>query len=395
MDLLVIIVILFTGGAVLLFPFLRKFLQKRSNVVTVAQVRDLGAMPFAKEIRGRDGGYSACFKGRSVWVFGDTVLDSNLDSGNNWRTSTCCWTTAIDLQKGEITCKEILDSQGLPSEFIPFTLDEEEYNRINNRQSLPEEHRSRWALWPGPIVIDPDSGQAYIFYFKVYAKPGPFNFEHVGASLAIWINPDEAVQRPVLAAETAEPTLLFPKGDVSIGNGALIVGEWLYAYGTLPSKTFACPCIVGRVKLTKALNRKKWRFYAGKKGWVEDWKEAIVIMDAAPILSIHWNPYFKKYLAVYSNPISNTISVRSANRPEGPWSKQNVMVVGMSSPNHNVWNYCGLAHPEFSLENGRIEYWTYYRDLGAFRGEVRLVEVRYQRKGSLENGDSALSRVKK
>jgi hypothetical protein len=42
-------------------------------------------------------------------------------------------------------------------------------------------------------------------------------------------------------------------------------------------------------------------------------------MDAAPALSVHWNEYLAKYLAVYSNQLANTISIRTADQPEGPW----------------------------------------------------------------------------
>jgi hypothetical protein len=43
---------------------------------SIVSATDLGVLETTPSIRGRDGGYSATFSGRSVWLYGDTILAS-------------------------------------------------------------------------------------------------------------------------------------------------------------------------------------------------------------------------------------------------------------------------------------------------------------------------------
>ena len=69
-----------------------------------------------------------------------------------------------------------------------------------------------------------------------------------------------------------------------------------------------------RVRFEDALRREAWQFFAGNARWSTDWKDALPVMNAAPILTVHWNGYLGKYLAVYSTPLENSISIRTAER---------------------------------------------------------------------------------
>ena len=96
------------------------------------------------------------------------------------------------------------------------------------------------------------------------------------------------------------------------------------------------------------------------------------------MLSVHWNEHLKKYLSVYSKQLVNKIAIRTAERPEGPWSDAQVVLECIAPTNEKMWSYCGLAHPEFSREAGRIEYLTYYRETGFLKGEIRLIELTFK-----------------
>lgn len=345
--------------------------------VEVVKVKDVGPLHFLKAIRGRDGGFSAFFGNRSVWVFGDTPLNYAAEDGSRWRSSTWCWTEDLDAEDGIQGLLDPVDANGAPGEFLPFTEEELEYNHVHNRTDVVEAERSRWALWPGPIVIDSVSKKAYVFYSKVYSKIGAWNFEAIGSSIAVWESPDQTVIRPKVGVLGEDSTILFPKGDVFIGYGAVAVENWLYAYGG-EKKGLSFPCIVGRVKFSDALNRKSWQFFAGNGRWSDDWKDAVPVIDAAPMLTVHWNQYLGKYLAVYSEPLVNNISIRTADRPQGPWSNSQVVVQCIPPTNKEAWTYGGMAHPEFTKENGRIEYFTYCRETGFLKSEVRLVELSFR-----------------
>jgi RNA polymerase sigma factor (sigma-70 family) len=343
----------------------------------VVKVQDLGATRFLDVIRGRDGGHSARFGDRSVWVFGDTFLSSAGQDGSNWRSSTWCWTQDFDARDGIGSLDEPVDVKGAPGEFLPFTRGELVYNKIHNLQFLPKRLRSRWALWPGPVVVSPQEDKAYVFYTKALARSGILNFQSAGSSIALWEAPDKPVVRPKLRPGEDDPTILFPKGDVTLGQGALVVDDWLYAYGC-ESGELSWPCIVARVRFADALKRDAWEFFAGEGRWSVDWTEAVTVMDAAPALSVHWNEYLGKYLAIYSNQLANTISIRTADQPEGTWSDSQVVVDCVVPSNSELWSYSGMAHPEFARDNGRVEYLTYYRETGSFTGEIRLVELLFR-----------------
>lgn len=343
----------------------------------VTAVRDVGPLQFLAIIRGRDGGYSARFHDQSVWVFGDSVLHSPGEDGSQWRSSTWCHSKDLDASDNLSGLDEPVDSKGAPAEFLPFTEDELAYNNANNRLDLPEEKRSRYALWPGPVVVDPKTGKGYVFYSKIFARVGNFNFHATGYSVALWDGPGKPVVRPTIGKEGHDPTLLFPKGDAIIGQGAMISGEWLYVYGC-DTKELSWPCIVARVRPTDVLDRGAWQFFAGDGRWSKEWKEAVSVMDAAPMLTVHWNEHLGQYLAVYSTPLKNTISLRTAEHAEGPWSESRVVAQCLAPTDPKTWCYSGLAHPELAKDKGKVEYFSYYRETGLFLGEMRLLEIVFQ-----------------
>jgi hypothetical protein len=341
---------------------------------TVLRVRDLGPLTFLPVIRGRDGGFSARFAGRSVWVFGDTFLTTPGEDGNRLRSSTWGWTQQFDAREG-LAISDPVDRKGAPREFLPFSPAELAYNAEHFREEL-KKARSRWALWPGPLVVDPTTGTAFVFYQKVMCGIGSFNFESVGQSIALWDGPDRAPVRPEVRPRTDEPTLLFPKGDAPPVAGALAVGDSIYSYDCR-QEGLIFACTVGRAPFADALKRESWRFFAGHDLWSDDWRAGLPVMNAAPMLSVHWNAHLERFLAVYSTPLVNTVEIRTAKRPEGPWSAARVVLTGVA-PKKGSWNYGGLAHAEQAREEGRIEYITYYRETGFLKGEIRLVEVTFE-----------------
>jgi hypothetical protein len=134
------------------------------------------------------------------------------------------------------------------------------------------------------------------------------------------------------------------------------------------------------VRYEDALDRDAWRFYAGKRGWVRDHREATGIMQSAPQLSVHWNAYLGRFLAIYGEPLGNTLMLRTAPAPEGPWSEPVRFHEGEAPVGEGAWNYCGLGHAELQEEGGRIEYVTYYRQTGFLQGEIRLLKLALARR---------------
>ncbi|MCF7817020.1 MAG: DUF4185 domain-containing protein [Kiritimatiellales bacterium] len=347
--------------------------------VRIEVARDLGPMKFIEAIRGRDGGYSAEFQGQSVWVFGDSIMQKKGVDGSQWRTSTWCQTGDRDARDNLQDLAEPVDTNGVPYEFLPFTETEARYNGEHFTTEVPEGSRSRWGLWPGPVVVSPDGEKAYVFYNKIFGGPnGQWDFHSVGRSIAVWNRLDEHPVRPVIHPGAEHPTMLFPAGDSPWGDCAIVEDGMLYVFGC-ESKWLAWPMTLARAPFDQALDRSAWRFYSGKGKWSADWRQAVPVFEGAPMMSVSWNRWLGRYLAVYSAPLENRIVVRTAKHLEGPWSDPLNAVDCIPPTNTNQWCYSGLSHDEFSRSDGRVMYFSYYRETGFLQGEVRLVEVSFGR----------------
>ena len=339
--------------------------------VTVQFSRDIGALPFAPIIKGRDGGFSTKIGDRSAWVFGDTILASPATDGLSWRSSTFATNTDFDASDSITSFAEPLDSNGAPGEFLPFSDAEKAYNDAHRGEACAagSDCGARFALWPGPVVAR--NSEALVFYGKIDARPGNFNFSGLGTGLATWDGVNPPV-RLVVDANATEPSMLF--SDVTFHSlaGALVVNDLVYAYFCeLDFVVFVCR--IGRASWDSVRQADAWSFYDGV-AWQSDIKKARVVMQGAPALSVHWNEHLKKYLAIFSTPLASTLELRVADAPEGPWSNSKVFHSGQPPTVANAWDYAGVGHAEFAQQEGRVEYVTYYRP-GSWSGEMRLVEV--------------------
>jgi hypothetical protein len=97
------------------------------------------------------------------------------------------------------------------------------------------------------------------------------------------------------------------------------------------------------------------------------------------ILSVHWNPFLGKFMAVSSRVVDARIAIRLADHPEGPWPEAEMIEIDTlhSGPGW-IWTTWGLGHPELARDGARTEYVTYRRNMGA--REIRLMEIRFGRK---------------
>jgi len=347
----------------------------------VKSVSEIGALEFPWVVSTRDGGFSVTFKGRSVWVFGDTALrDCGL--GPAWRASTWSATEDTDASDGIGPFEDTMAADGCPSEFLPFTEEEQAFNDEHFvdcdacAPDCPEDCGARFALWPGPIVVRPDTGEALILYTKISARPGLWNFESLGVGLARWGATTLPVERPEVDPGADEPTLLFGPDEPPFVSAALAHEGYLYAYAC--SVDFlSAPCKLARVEYDHAFKRGAWRYYAGGGGWTPILDEAVTVVDGNPSMTVHWNAHLGAWIAIHSGVVSADVMIHTAPAPEGPWSEAELLFVGDPTGVEESWNHGGIAHPEFQEGGGRVEYVTYYRPGANFDGEMRLVRVEF------------------
>ncbi len=94
-------------------------------------------------------------------------------------------------------------------------------------------------------------------------------------------------------------------------------------------------------------------------------------------VSVSYNAYLHCFIAVHSGVFSNKIFIRTARRPEGPWSAPQELFTGMPPASGSV-NYAGQELPELAKNHGKTIYVSYYHPTGFLQGELRLVEVTFE-----------------
>ena len=65
------------------------------------------------------------------------------------------------------------------------------------------------------------------------------------------------------------------------------------------------------------------------------------------MMPIYYNDYIDRYVALYSKPLSRDAVLRTAPRPEGPWSTALQVFKARAPDSDNSWIYDALAHPEY------------------------------------------------
>jgi serine/threonine protein kinase len=330
----------------------------------IDSVRELGPIG-TLESNGLSLRSSCYFMDRSIWIFG---------GGGTRRPNRWAWSDDTNTSDG-LRLYEPANNPG-GRDLLPLTPEEREFNEKHS--TVPRKH---WELRPGAAVADSERGRALVVYAKIrdeeWVDP---RRTCAGYSIAVWSHPDSAVIRPVLRPESEYPTLLFPGDTPDFGAGAVADGGYLYLYGASSAGFLDSGAIVARAPLPEVLDRSAWRYFAGDGQWVDDLNLAVRVVSGVWELSVHWNEYIGKFLAVYTaSPFGSGVSMRMADRPEGPWSTARLITDGVRQAQDYRNNSGAHAHPVIAREGGRVEYITYGRPVGKFgESEVRLVEITFR-----------------
>ncbi len=314
-------------------------------------VEDIGAIGHPASVTARDGGASAIIGDRVLWTFGDTLFNPASVDGTHLRSSTA----ALADPATPLRVQEPLDVNGAPAAFLPLTKEEQDFN-----DSHPGE---RIALWPVSVILDSDQS-GVIFYLKLNVRPGFLNYQFVGTGIAhVTVDVTTAVR---------DKDLLFNAPDPLFASAALI-GSEVYVYGAL---TGSQNMGLARVPLQQVGEPNAYRFWNGTDWGTDVRTTAVVLRDIPGDVSVSHNAFLKRYLAVHSQILSNKVVFQSAEQPEGPWSDPVEVFTGL--PAGNAFDYAAREHPELSSENGQTIMISYYHPLGGFKGELRLVRLRFK-----------------
>jgi hypothetical protein len=336
---------------------------------------------FDDTVASRESGYGVLLGGKSLWIFAGTNTLRPGSDGSTLKRATIAWPDSLDATKGLAFLGESKDGAGVPIDALQLTREEAEFNRIHNGKDCIEPCGAKWELGPDAAVADVKRNGLLVFYHKILQR-GSQKGDRVGTSLAVWTPGGTTLDRTAVGPGTVSPTMLFGPDEPAWGLGALVVDDWMYTYGDACGG-LGCSWRLARVPLASALDRSAWQFFASNGRWSSNWKDAQPVLqggDSSGLLSVHWNPFFGKFLAICSRALDARIAISIADHLEGPWSDAGMIEADtLHSEGIFYWTGKALGHPELARNGGRTEYVTYRRYTGK-KTELRLMEIRFAKK---------------
>ncbi len=358
--LLIFIVISIAAGKYLIHDkiiYKSKAQETASPRLAIDTVQELGVLPRPENI-GRDGGVSAAVGNNVLWTFGDTFFKTGAQDGQKLRSNTAALSPLTDPK----SLKEPLDANNYPYQFIPFTQQELDYNNQHNPAT------DRIAIWPRSIVEFNQKGYVYYVILKIKKTGSQVTIENIGNGVGR-VEPGQTTTQRLNDS-------LFSPTDPGFGIGSTTYNGYIYSYGCQKDSTIF-KCKITRVLPSEITKRASYFFWDGIK-WNQDINSAKVIMQGpAGMMSVSWNQYLHKFLALYSQPISNKIMLSTADQPQGPWSKSIVAFEGEKPA--QSYDYAAVQHREFDKDNGKTILISYDRPGSAlFQGQIKLVEITFK-----------------
>ncbi len=290
---------------------------------------------------GGDGAYSVAISPtRALWLFSDTWTGSVRD-GKRIKAAMVNNTVGVQDGRGDKAALTFVVRRGADGK----------------PESLLTPSDGRGWFWP--LAAAHVGGKLYLFLAQIEKADGPpaFGFRQVGQWLGVVENPADDPTAWKMTQHKL-PWVEFTRDHkLSFGSAALVVGEYLYVYGTeeTPQKGWFPNrrMVLARVPTGKAADFKAWRFLADG-GWKEDANSLRPLADGLAVeYSVSYLPGLKKYAVVYTElGMSDKIVGRFADAPEGPWSEPVLLYrCPEMKRDKTVFTYAAKAHPHLSTGN--------------------------------------------
>ncbi len=346
----------------------------------VASVSGLPALVQQATITGRDGSWSVAYNGSSYWSFNDTWLSSPNLEGRNLISNSLSWTNNLNASAGITLTYNHLDAAGAPTEFFPFTDDELAFNVRNC--SSQSDCSNEYAIWPGPVVAKPGVPTTEVYHFYFLLKRGSAivgGWDSIGEGIATEEFGQGIYRGTATPASPSDPTLMWhvADGESLCASGGTIEPSGSHLY------MLSCHggCTIGRVPSAFVDVKSMWSYYAGNDAsatpqWSSSQADAKQILDQAGAAgsSMSYVPALDEYLLVYSRPESNDVVYCIATNPWGTWSAEQPMSTASQGAGIGP-SYAAMAHPEFSGNDGLVQYVSYVRNDGGSFGNFQSIQL--------------------
>jgi len=333
---------------------------------------DFGAQFVNNEYRmvGQDGAYSIPLKEGALWFFGDTLIGTRstekslwynrgepvggLDMSGKGTIDKMITNTGLILKddSGDKSLNDfqyILDSNGGLKNLIPLR---------------PDEDHDKIRIWCQHGIALNDI--VYLSFIKVemFEKPKsglPVEFEIHGSGFARGKIGEWEFNR----LQNKGSDIWWGIDEPRFASAMYCEGDWIYCFGVKQGTDKIQQCYLARVKTNDIENFLDFEYLSSPNGsWSKNISEAIPVFTEVPNeLSVSYNSYLNKYLAVHSFGLSGKIVGRTANNLWGPWSEPlrlwEVSTVHEKPLPYPKLIYAGKEHPELSIDNGKTIFITY------------------------------------
>lgn len=290
--------------------------------------------------------------GRTVWMFGDTWIGRIVDGKHAPGSRLVNNSIAVHRSRPEHrddppTADEVKfhwapdDADGHPTAWV-VPKATSGARETGDRQT---EQPPSWYWTTGGGVFLPGEATAsrlVLFLFHVGRRSeqeSVWNFENIGSAMAVVENPGEPAddwrvrQLPIPHAVSAEQARQDTRQkQTSWGMAAFAhpandeTGrQFVYIYGVREALPINKRAVLARVPPAEIEQFDRWEFYAGQDRWSPDPADVDTVCDRV-VSEFSVEAYTLqgqvRFVMVHSEPVFGTrIFVRTAPRPEGPWSK--------------------------------------------------------------------------
>jgi hypothetical protein len=289
---------------------------------------------------GGDGVYSVALSpAKTLWLFSDTFVGSVRDGK---RTDAKLVNNTVGVQVGHGADAKVTFAVRKGADEKPVAL-------------IAPADGPGWFWLNAGAVAD---GKLYVFlaHIEKTTGKGAFGFKQVGQQLAVVSNPDDEPTAWRVKQLPLPCTDVSPRRSILFGSATLRVGDDLYVYGLDEEGTGLArrkSMIVARVPAKSVEDPSAWRFFRDGE-WQSEFRACTKLADGiANEYSVSYLPKRKCFVAVYSESmLSPRILARTADAPQGPWSKPVVLYDCPEARwDKQIFCYAAKAHPMLAADD--------------------------------------------
>jgi len=349
---------------------------------------------------GADGAYSVDLEdGRTLWLYSDSWVGSVRD-GKHAPGSTIVNNTIgvgrFETKGDRATVRDLRfhwgpkNEKGKPTAWI-----------VPDAEAIGAKQPTGWYWILDGEVVRPKKGPAKLVFFlahiaKTPGGKGVWGFESRGGAIATVSNFEKdvvewRVEQHPLPHAIGKRDLRAKDGQIETSWGVALYDdgkEFVYVYGIRETAPLNKELLIARAPPESIERATTWAFYDGKS-WVADSRRA------APIAGGLVNELTVDRLRIgdrerlvlcHSQPVfGNGIFLRTAERPEGPWSKQHeIYRIPNLSREAKHFPYAAKAHAHLSRAGELLvtyvvnshDFWKMVGDASIYRPRFLRVPLR-------------------